>query len=144
MVPRHRRRSRSWIHGGRRARVTRTGRWGAGRGCPRSRWYRSWFIILSRKSTFVQHVLHIMCLWRRLNVHERNSGADATISVATHANCDIFCSTQQFDILDSAIAAKRNNIIYLPTMSSNMSMFTLDMILKKVFYIRQKACISKK
>lgn len=105
---------RSWcwrrrrVHGGRRARVAGTRGRGAGGGRARRRWYRGGLIVLGGKSAFVQHMLGVVRLRCRLDVHEGDCGTNTTNCTGTRGRtrARALRSTQQLDILDSAISVK--------------------------------------
>lgn len=103
---------RGSVHGGRRAGVAGAGRGRAGRRRARRRWYRGRLVVLRGEGALVQHVLSVVSLRCRLDVHESNCGTNATNRAPRHtrararARARGFRSTQQLDILDSAIAVK--------------------------------------
>lgn len=96
---------RRGVHGGRRAGVAGASRRGAsgGRACRRR--YRGGLVVLCGKGSLVQHVLGVVCLRGGLDVHERDGCANPAAGDGARNRTRALRSTQQFDILDSAIAA---------------------------------------
>lgn len=115
VVPRWRRGRGRRVHGGRGARVAGAGGRGAGRGRARRRRDGRGLVVLRGERALVQHVLARVRLGRRLDVHEGDRGAHAAGARARRNRSRALRSTQQLNILDSAIAATTN--LYLTNYS---------------------------
>lgn len=93
------------VHGGRGAGVAGASGRGAGRGRAGRRRYRGRLVVLRGEGPLIKHVLGVVRLRRGLDVHEGDGRANPAAGDGARNRTRALRSTQQFNILDSAIAA---------------------------------------
>lgn len=121
---RHRRgRGGHRVHGARGSRVPGAGGRGAGGGrahtahTARDRRDCGRLVVLRGECALVQHMLTVVGLGRRLDVHEGDGGARARRDRRARARA--FGATQQFNVLNSAIAETHALLAHLFWTSNN-------------------------